>query len=98
LTDRNTDFELTAVLAVMVAPFGLITAVVAATNVVALLPAGIVMLGGTVTTGLSVESAIVAPPTGAGVTSPTRPRIDCPPRTADESVVNVRMPGIAGTS
>src|SRR4051794_35697244 len=55
LTLRNHDFDPAPALAVIVAPDGLDTGLVDATNVVALLPAGMRTLAGTFTTGLSLD-------------------------------------------
>src|SRR5471032_915139 len=94
-TPKNATFEPPAVLAVTFANAGLMTALVEATKVVALLPAAITTLAGTLTTGWSLDRKIVVPPAGAGVVSPTKPRIVWPPMTVDASNTAVRMPGVA---
>src|SRR3954470_18909171 len=95
---RNTSLVLEPELPVMVAEVKLPTALVPTVKVVALLPAAIFTLAGTCAAGLSLESEIVAPPGGAGVTSPTTPRTE-PPAVVEVGLMpNASSDGIAGTS
>jgi len=95
---RNACFVLAPELPVMVADVKLLTALVPTVNVVALLPAAMVTLAGTCAAGLLLDSEIVAPPTGAGVTSPTVPSTE-PPAVVDVGFMpNANSDGIAGTS
>src|SRR2546425_6936439 len=67
----------------MVAVPGAATGVVAIGNVAVLAPALTVTLAGTVAEALSLPSAIVAPPVGAGAVRLTDPVEFCPPVTSD---------------
>jgi len=67
----------------MVAVTGAATGVVAIGNVAVLAPAPTVTLAGTVAEVLSLPSAIVAEPAGAGAVRLTVPVAFCPPVTTD---------------
>src|SRR5262249_58003061 len=95
---RKACFVLAPELAVMVADVKLLTGFVPTVKVVALLPAAMSTLAGTTAAGLLLDSEIVAPPGGAGVTSPMVPSTEPPASVEGALMPNASSAGIAGTS